>query len=288
MKKLLYILILIPLFSISQEVGTIYDDLYINPGSESEKGADKVWGTDVKNISKVWDIDVTRYDLTDDLVSVWEFDETSGSTANDSHGSNDGTISGATINQTGKLGKCYDFDGTDDYVDVGDDSSLRSSFGSPSSAISISAWINVDSYSSGIDQDIIVRSSLTNSGNYSFEFNLTYNSVNRELRMYANGANTAKIPSPNSIGVGSWKHVVVTHTGNAYSKIYVDGSYESTDVSAGSLGTSIETVFLGGRSGSSDCFDGLIDQVAIWKKSLSSDEIEYLYNDGDGVPYSRW
>jgi len=43
--------------------------------------------------------------LTDDLVSYYKLDETSGTTAVDSFGSNDGTVNGATVNQTGKIGK---------------------------------------------------------------------------------------------------------------------------------------------------------------------------------------
>jgi hypothetical protein len=56
--------------------------------------------------------------LLDGLVSYWKFDETSGTTSYDAVGSNDGTITGATINQTGKINTAYDFDGTDDNVSI--------------------------------------------------------------------------------------------------------------------------------------------------------------------------
>jgi len=79
------------------------------------------------------------------LEGYWKLDEGTGSTANDSSGNNnDGTITGASWVQgtwddsgnrnlgtvhgasltTGKFGKCYSFDGTDDYIDCGSGNSL--------------------------------------------------------------------------------------------------------------------------------------------------------------------
>jgi len=50
-------------------------------------------------------------DLFDDQVAYFAMDETSGSTATDSEGSNDGTIkTNVTVNQTGKFSKAYTFE----------------------------------------------------------------------------------------------------------------------------------------------------------------------------------
>ena len=62
--------------------------------------------------------------LTTDLVSYYNFDETSGTTATDSLSANAGTITGATINQTGIIGKAYSFDGTGDYVTLANESNF--------------------------------------------------------------------------------------------------------------------------------------------------------------------
>src|SRR6056297_3914362 len=69
--------------------------------------------------------------LKNNLISVWEFDETSGTTAFDSNGSNDGTINGATINQTGKIDKAFDFDGSNDYVSISHNTELEQSGSEP-------------------------------------------------------------------------------------------------------------------------------------------------------------
>ena len=59
---------------------------------------------------------VCRFALAvNDPVAHWKFDEGNGTTAYDSAGSNDGTVTGATWT-TGQIGGALDFDGVNDYV----------------------------------------------------------------------------------------------------------------------------------------------------------------------------
>ncbi len=55
-------------------------------------------------------------DLTSGLVSVWEFDETSGTTAYDGAGGKNGIVAGDPMNNNGKLDKAYYFSDNTDYV----------------------------------------------------------------------------------------------------------------------------------------------------------------------------
>ena len=49
-------------------------------------------------------------------VGLWHFN----GDANDSSGNeNHGTVYGATLYNAGKFGQCYDFDGVNDYIDLG-------------------------------------------------------------------------------------------------------------------------------------------------------------------------
>jgi len=57
-----------------------------------------------------------------DLISVWEYNETSGNVVYDSHGSNDGISYNVLVNQTGLLDKSYLYDSGSyglGYVDIG-------------------------------------------------------------------------------------------------------------------------------------------------------------------------
>src|SRR6056297_1075921 len=55
--------------------------------------------------------------LIDNQTSYYKLDGTSGSVI-DAHGSNNGTNNGATRGVTGKINNSFDFDGTNDYVDL--------------------------------------------------------------------------------------------------------------------------------------------------------------------------
>ncbi|MBI2005606.1 MAG: laminin G domain-containing protein, partial [Candidatus Aenigmarchaeota archaeon] len=62
-------------------------------------------------------------DWNNSLVGWWKFN--SDVLANDSSGyGNNGSVSGAVWNSSGKLGGAYDFDGVNDYVDLGNSSNL--------------------------------------------------------------------------------------------------------------------------------------------------------------------
>ena len=56
-------------------------------------------------------------DISSGLVGYWKLDETSGTTASDSAGSNNGTVNGSTFT-TGKINNSLSFNGTSDYVSI--------------------------------------------------------------------------------------------------------------------------------------------------------------------------
>jgi hypothetical protein len=74
---------------------------------------------------------------TEGLISHWTLDEGVGSIAYDSAGDNDGTLVGDPVWTSGQIGGALDFDGAGDYVDLGNDSSLK-----PALPLTLSAWIS--------------------------------------------------------------------------------------------------------------------------------------------------
>jgi hypothetical protein len=74
------------------------------------------------------------------LVGHWKFDEGTGTTAFDSSGNgNDGTLINGPIWTTGVIGQALEFDGTDDYVDVGTGPAITGA-----AQRTVSMWINPD------------------------------------------------------------------------------------------------------------------------------------------------
>ena len=210
------------------------------------------------------------------LLSVWEFDETSGTTAYDAHASNDGTTFGATVNQTGKINKAYDYtEGTTDKVSISDPFYGLTSF-------SVSVWFKVDDVSGtkGIvsDWDSPYRSVLFRLSDASIQF---YTYTGTQV-----GGTFA------SISAATWYHVVITYDGSDM-EMYINNSLDGTSFSqTGTIGeTGTHTSYIGNYVTSSFTtlsFDGLIDQVAIWNRALTSTEVSTLYNSSNGLTYTSW
>jgi len=202
------------------------------------------------------------------LVGYWNFDEGSGSIAHDSSGNgNDGTIYGATWTP-GKFGYALGFDGIDDFVKVTSPPNLPAG----NSARTITAWVNVKVLPKGVNEGVVVGYGTT-SGDSSFELGVF--GENKDNRFFYSQwyrdvvGNT--IPQ-----VGQWYHIAITHDGTTQ-RLYVNGVVEST----GSLtpNTPSGTDLLIGKFYQTDIsrqFNGLIDEVGIWNRALSAEEIKQL------------
>lgn len=83
---------------------------------------------------------------------------------------------------------------------------------------------------------------------------------------------------------GSWHHVVITHEDGVVTRMYVDGSLVGSNPSAGSITANSAAMQIGGNPGASGRgWDGKLDDVAVWNRVLTTDEIADLYNGGDGA-----
>ncbi|MCB9988797.1 MAG: DUF1566 domain-containing protein [Rhodospirillales bacterium] len=214
--------------------------------------------------------------LSSGLVGYWKLDETSGTIAADSSGNgNNGTMAGgldATNDSvTGKIGTALDFDGTDDYIDTNNNSSLDDL-----SNLTYAAWIK--------GSGAILTKKSNPGGNESFQSwptGITFVVANS----FGSSAGTAK-----SIDVASadtWNHVVGTYdrSGDKKLRIYLNGTevnYSEQDTLTFSLDLDFNFDFQIGWnefSGGSN-FTGSIDDVRIYNRALSSSEIGQLYCQG--------
>ena len=99
--------------------------------------------------------------------------------------------------------------------------------------------------------------------------------------------------------VFDWHHIVWTQNG-AESVLYVDGVADTADFNLNAFApterfsdaTAVNTTSIGGirRGAPSHWITGLIDDVAIWKRTLSADEVTDLFTNGlptDGAAWSE-
>jgi len=209
-------------------------------------------------------------ELLSNLVSEWTFDEpeVSGKTL-DSWGNNDGTVVGPDyVSQSSKecvSGGCYNFVAVNvDYIMVNDSDDIDRL-----DEITISVWVKNDPTSSGTQ--MVLEKSPSGTTGYNL---LTYG--NFQGRIYP-----SSIASSKNVRDNLWHHCVMKNKSltNEWN-LYVDGSIVASQNGVSVL-ESDQPLYIGTRAaGGSLNYDGLIDEVRIYNKALSSAQIKQNYIAG--------
>ena len=213
----------------------------------------------------------------------WKFDEGEDDTAYDSSGFNHGTIYGATWT-SGQIDGALEFDGIDDYAEVPDDNSLE-----PSN-LTVSAWIYRNSTST---RDVILQKGSTTylddrNGYYLVVKAASDSGYSNKAMFYlmVNGQHKIAPPSDTPIMEDTWYHVAATYDGSSI-KIYVNGVEEGTPtIESGPIdyiGEQQDFKIGAGEKGNGllqNHFDGSIDDVRVYDRALSAEEVWQLYQAG--------
>ncbi len=199
--------------------------------------------------------------LSNGLVGYWTFDgnKMAGVTAYDSSSSgNNGTMTNGPIPTLGKVGQALNFDGSDDYVAFNSGYTLGN-------FSTVSAWINLNN-TSGI-QTITQGTTATRY----FIWNST---------QFQYSENTVTFSSGNvSITPGQWYHVAAVRDTAAVEIVsfYVNGVLISSSTAAIQNQNFFNYI---NSPTAGRVLNGKIDEVRIYNRSLSADEIKALYNVG--------
>jgi prepilin-type N-terminal cleavage/methylation domain-containing protein len=219
---------------------------------------------------------------------IWSFDEGSGITPKDMSGwENHGTLVNGPTWMCAIVDSSYtpsgqgcslQFDGVNDYVDVGSGDSLDIT-----NAITIEAWIKPNSLAvSDLTQQTIYARSTT----YSLLI-LSYTNGRVYVLQSCNGSspwNSYYQTPAGVLQVGIWTHIVATYDySNATVNVYINGDL-STDGSrktGSNCGIySSKPTYIGSQAGASRSFNGLIDEVRIYATALTATEIQQHYAEG--------
>ena len=213
---------------------------------------------------------VPSYVPTNGLVGWWGFN---GNAQDGSGNGNHGAVNGATLttDRFGNQNSAYDFDGLDDWISI-TNSSLVSG-----NQLTVSCWVR---YSAGNYGYII---STGNQNDYTISQD---NSTTVNTFVYASSSLPTiiahNVPNSNNI----WRHILMTYDGVAL-KTYINGTLIAVDNASGNIYSwqpdhlTFGTYNLYGdpfTSATIQFYNGNIDEIGIWNRALTPQEITNLYN----------
>ena len=217
------------------------------------------------------------------LVSWWQF---SGNAADGSANAHDGTVYGAVLcpDRFGADSSAYYFAGNNQQIRCGNDTLLTNH-----TSFSVSLWFNVENRISGWQQNVMIANIGTYNASGGFEI-FTNNPPNADITgMFRNTTFADQVlqtASLVSIDTAQWHHAIYTieyfpGIDSTKSSIYLDNSlikeqYYFHSITWSGLtpiviGTNIDSV------GYQRSFKGKIDDIGIWNRVLSQQEIADLF-----------
>jgi len=204
--------------------------------------------------------------MPSELVLYFSFDKgtVDGDTVKDlSQYGNDGSLHGDPKSGEGHIGEALDF--TSDTVIIPTSESLAET----ASAITLEVWVFARAHKT---QDII--SKWDNAMNGIIHFEARDGGAMRFCMRNENDGTIADQTTASSFPVSTWTHIVETYDGEE-AKVYFDAEEVGIAVGAGDMRQNDDcTFYIGSMYATDRWFDGLIDEVRIWNKALSPDEIK--------------
>ena len=167
-----------------------------------------------------------------------------------------------------------EFDGTDEYVSAGNDSSLNIT-----DNLSVSVWIHTsdNGLQTTVNKD-------QGSGTRVWNISMGAGTVSCIFR----GATNGSASSSTNLADGAWHHIVATYEPSNAVKLYVDGALlvtDSTSIPASLTSAATVPVYIGAYSNyASEKYAGDIDEVAIWNKVLELEDVQTIYNSTNDNP----
>jgi len=207
------------------------------------------------------------------LVGWWPGDEN----AKDIVGSNDGALKNGATFADGKVGRAFGFNGVNTSVEVPD--SALWTFGNASFTIDL--WVNfrgVPDRAPFVDHD--EGPGETNKWIFWFD-NIGHGIPGPALRFHINSPSLGPLDpviAPWSPNTGQWYHVAVTRNGNTY-MLYINGVQVATNTDMQTIPAANVPLSIG-EGDQQYFFNGLIDEVEIYQRALSAQEIQSIFNAG--------
>ncbi len=204
--------------------------------------------------------------LAQGLVGYWPF---CGNALDESGNNNHGTVNGAslTTDRFGNAGSAYGFDGVNDRIEINNNPVFNQG------PISVSAWVRVNNIGF---YDLITKDGQGNPNTRQWTLQ-TNNKLPRFGAFSNNGEFT--LDGQDTLVSQKWVHLVGVYSLTEV-KIFQNGIQVGSLPMTGILAQGLEPLRFGGNVVQSNYFDGSLDDIAIWNRALTPQEIQQVYNQG--------
>ncbi len=197
------------------------------------------------------------------LIATWRGEMDAGDLIGGHHGTFfAGTVATAPrVTASGKVGGAFDFDGTV-HVRIPDSAALKPE------RFTAEGWVFPAT------EDILAHSVVARGA---FGNTWAMRLINNRVQFWSHGGHG--LQAPTEIPLNEWTHLAVSFDGKA-KRIFVNGLEVASAEKPGGLvyGADAVPVTIGSVDDASALFNGRIDEVAIYDRALSADELAGVYN----------
>jgi hypothetical protein len=187
-------------------------------------------------------------------------------------------IAGAHTGTGGKIGNGIIFDGVNDEANITDQLDWANLSSNDLQGFTISAWLQADN-----DDDYILDS-INAGGNSGF---LLFTQTGKcKLHVGTSGSNVNVLSNQSCTAKGLFHWVGVWNGTTIYQ--YVNGTLQNHTALINTWANSTTVFLMGDEHGGGGQLTGVIDELAMWNRTLTASEISDLWNNGAGITYKNF
>ena len=222
--------------------------------------------------------------LTDDLIGLYEFEDNFVDTSGEGNG-NHGTPVNNPGFTTGLIGQAMSLTGVQDYMTLDPTTLTDLNFGT-NVDFTMSMWIRQDDFAS--DPAVLSNKDWNDGNNVGINWAPKGNGIFDLNTVGSTGARRDLDTAANSsaLTVGQWNLVLMSVDRDGATELYINGTNTGTIpvTSTGSFnGTLPWNIGQDGTGTYGVEFTGAVDELAIWRRTLSASEAAQIWNGGSGI-----
>ena len=211
------------------------------------------------------------------LVAWWRGENN----ALDCTGSNNGTWVGSASYTNGEVGQAFNFNGPDgaSYISVPNAPEIEFT-----NTMTVEAWVKVRTYAGSVNSYEIVSKLNGPAAPKAYSYTFSIDPATQRAYFVEDSLVTAAtVYSSTPIPTNQWVHLAGVDDGS-HVMMYVNGQLSGTQPSTAGIAPDPNPLVIGctlqGLGWPTSFFNGQIDEVSLYKRALSSNEIASIYHAG--------